>query len=175
MSDAMGTVVAAIIAAIVGFITAWLISLYSFRQLKLELRANYRSELAKRQIDACESFWEVFGSASMTEGEHRIIRDFKKNPVLDIQETEAFIHRFQETFSSKAGLYVSQNTRRKLFEFRDILIALKTEAKENPEKVNLTHEQAAEVNALRTVARLALREEIGSTNLTVANTEFKAY
>jgi len=176
MSDAIGPIVAAGIAAIVGFVTAWLTSRYSLRQLKMELRANYRSELAKRQIEACEAFWEIFGSASMIEGRHRIIRDFETgHPVLDVKEAEAFIEKFQETFNSKAGLYLSQSTRDKLHEFRNVLISLKNEVKTSSGKKIITREQAYKVKTLRTAARLALRDEIGSTNLDVANTEYKAY
>ncbi len=104
-------ILVAVIAAIVGSVTAWLTSRYSLQQLKMELRANYRSELAKRQIDACEEFWEIFSPTSMTEGEHRIIRNFKSDePVLDIKEVDTFIKTFQETFNSKAGLYLSNHT-----------------------------------------------------------------
>lgn len=182
MSDAMSAVISAVIAGTVGFLVAGIgfcvtlfTSYLSLRQLKMELRANYRSELAKRQIDACEEFWEIFGSTSMTEGEHRIIRDFGTNPILDVQEVEAFIEKFQATFTSKAGLYLSKPTRAKLHKFRDALIELKIEAKKTPEKCKLTREQADKVKKLRTDARLALRDEVGSTNLTVANTEYKAY
>ena len=110
MSDSISAIMAAAIAAVVGFITAWLTSYFSYRRLKLELRANYRSELAKRQIKACESFWKIFGSTSMTAGNHRIVRDLDTNPVLDIDEAEIFIESFQETFNSKAGLYLSKPT-----------------------------------------------------------------
>jgi hypothetical protein len=175
MTDATSVVISAVIAATVGFITALITTYLSFRNLKLELRANYRSELAKRQIEACEEFWEIFGPTSTTDGEHRIIRDFDTNPVLDMQETEAFIARFQETFTSKAGLYLSKPTRSELHKFRDMLIELKNEAARAPEKLKLTRMQADKVKTLRTAARLALREEVGSTNLTVANTEYKAY
>jgi len=176
MPDAIGAIIAAAIAAIVGFITAWLTSRYSLRQLKMELRANYRSELAKRQIEACEVFWEIFSSASMTEGEHRIIRDFKTDhPVLDVKEAKAFINKFQETFNSKAGLYLSKPTRRKLHEFRDILISLTADAKNTSSKKVLTRELADKVQELRTESRLALRDEIGSTDLDVAQSEYKAY
>jgi len=176
MSDATGAIIAAAIAAIVGSITAWFTSRYSFRQLKMELRANYRADLAKRQIEACEAFWEIFGSASMTEGKHRIIKDFDTDrPIFEVKEAEAFIEKFQETFTSKAGLYLSKPTRSKLHEFRDILISLKKEVKTSSGKKFITREQADKVKALRTAARLALRDEIGSTNLDVANTEYKAY
>jgi len=175
MTDATSTVTAAVIAAAVGFVTAMLTTYFSFRNLKLELRANYRSELAKKQIEACEVFWEIFGPTSTTDGEHRIIRDFDTNPTLDIQETDAFIAEFQETFTSRAGLYLSKPTRDKLHQFRDALIKVRNEAKKAPEKCELTRAQADRLKTLRTAARLALREEVGSTNLTVAKSEYKAY
>ncbi len=182
ISDPTGAIGAATIAAVVAFVTALVTSFVTFRSLKLQLRANYRAGLARRQLAACEAVWEIFGPTSRTDGEHRVIRDFyaelPETPILDVPETEAFLAKFQETFSSKAGLYLSESTRDTLHDFRDCLIKLKNKPQENngkPEERILTREEANKFHELRKEARLALRREVGTINLTVARAEYTAY
>lgn len=176
MTDALAVIIAAIISALVGFLTALITTIVSINKLELQLKAKYRSELAKRQIDACEMFWQIFGPTSLTEGEHRIIRKSKSpEPILDIREAEDFVDKFQETFSSKAGLYLSEETRRKLHQFRDQVIEIKKKSDGTTNEIKLVPADVQSFWELRKAARLALRDEVGSTNLTVAHTEYRAY
>ena len=175
MTDAQSTIISALLAAVAGLIAAVVSYIAADRKnrnainsLKIELRASYRSELAKRQIEACEKFWELFGPTSTTEGNSRIISKFKTTPTLDIAETDAFIANFQSVFSSKAGLYLSKQTRDELHEFRDFLIEMRNSSPQSSNQIRLSRVQADRFKLLRGIARLAIRREIGSTDLKVA-------
>ena len=167
--------ISALISAIVALIVALITIQSEIKKLKMQLRATYRSELAKRQIDACESFWALFGPASLTKGEHRIIRYVDDVPFLDALEAKKFVENFQETFCSKSGMYLSKDTRDKLHHFRDMLIEISERPTDQPEKVKLSNEDVSKFNKLRTTARLSLRDESGSKDLTVARNEYLQY
>lgn len=148
----------------------------ALNRLRAELRGKYRGVFARRQVDASEAFWELFGPTSFTDGEHRIIRNPRSAaPELDEVEADAFVAGFQAVFSSKSGLYLSDAARKRLHAFRDFVMVLKEHASARKAggppgegKATLLPEEVARFRKLRTAARLALRDQVGGKDLTVA-------
>ncbi len=175
MTQPISVIVASCISAVTAIIASVIANRFSIREIKSELQAEYRSELAKKQLEASEAFWEIFASTSMTDGEHRIVRNFASSPMLDVQEAKTFVATFNDTFASKAGLYLAKSTRRKLHAFRDNLLDLLASQSAVEDYILLGRAQADKIKDLRTKARLSLREQLGTANLTVARTEYSDF
>lgn len=144
------------------------------RELALEARRDrYKSELAIRQLNAAEEMWSLFKVTSLSNiGDNIIINPSGNNPQFLIEKAVDFVNTFNGVFSSKTGLYMSEETRTSLHAFRDFINSEMIEQYRTTQNRGLTESQIEEFKRLRTDARLKLRTEVGSVNLTIARDEY---
>jgi len=145
------------------------------RELKLDSRKDlYVSELALRQLDAAQEMWSLFEVTSISGDRNSIIIDgLTETPSFDIEKTKIFIETFNSTFSKKSGLFISRDTRVELYKFRNFIIDKLIGQYETTSNTSLSRSQVDAFLGLRTAARLALRNEVGSEDITIAKEEYK--
>lgn len=143
------------------------------RDLTVYSRSDaYIRELAIRQLDAAQEMWLIFENTSLNGRKNSIIQSLHDAPYFDYSTANQFIGSLDSTFSRKAGLYISKPTRIKLFEFRDFISNELLEKYKDPKDKFVTEEQVANYKKLRTAACLAIRNEIGGENITIAREEY---
>jgi len=144
------------------------------RELSLEARKDaYKTELAIRQLNAAEEMWSLFNVTSLSNiGETIIINVSEENPQFIIEQAVKFVNDFNKMFSTKSGLYISKKTRKSLHAFRDYINETMINQYRKTQNRALTTKQIDEFKKLRKVARLDLRNEVGSVNITLANEEY---
>lgn len=146
------------------------------RELAIYARGDaYKSELAKRQLDASEEMWALFQPTSLCGHGDNIIFKTSNNYHFDISRAEAFVSEFNKTFSGSnaAGLFMSEETRASLHIFRDFVISDFIKAYQKTNHRGLNKAQVKKFKELRQKARLSLRTEIGGVNITIANDEYQ--
>lgn len=167
-------VVAALIGGIAGVVAgigaAWVTMRAQITKVQIQLGAQHRGELVRRQLDACEDIWAIFDAASRSGGAGRMLQGQEGKRFIKVENAQAFIRRLEEAFNSKSGIYLSRNCRSKLFKFRDFLREQLSSAQTDQEEMSLPlpEEQFKRFYELRRQARLALRAEVGTEDLRVA-------
>ena len=146
------------------------------RELDFESRKDaYKSELAIRQLNAAEKMWSLFTVTSLSNIGNNIVHSRAKEHYYFIHKNATdFIEEFNKTFSTEAGLYISKETRMSLHAFRDYILEEMINKYNETSDRKLNSAQLNEYKKLRKNARLMLRNEVGSTNLTIASDEFNS-
>ena len=165
-------IISAIIGGIAGLMSAYIKQLWDFHKTNMELSAQHRAEIVKRQLDAFEAIWSIFDAASSTGGDGRMIQEIDGQHTLSIEECKKFIRKLEETFNGKSGLYISKKCREHLFAFRDHIKKECLAPAGQAAHIQITNSGILKFHELRRNARLCLRGEIGTTDLKVAKEEF---
>ena len=144
------------------------------RTLALEARRDaYKTELATRQLDAAQSMWSLFDVTSLNDDENAIVKGILEGkPNFDIEMANKFVKDFNNKYAASAGLYISRPTRIALHNFRNYIIDdMIKEYYKTQNRAMDTH-AIEKFKSIRKEARLALRNEIGSENITLAKDEY---
>lgn len=168
-------VLSAVIGGAVGFAAAYLTVQFEIRKIKLQLQAAHRGELVRRQLNACEKIWAIFGAASRSGGEGRMIKNQDGQRFVQAEEARHFVRRLEDAFNSENGIYLSRRCRERLFEFRDFIRDAFCQEDRSHLLLPLSEQQFATFYELRRRARLALRAEVGTEDLQVASEELSRY
>jgi len=149
---------------------------YLERELTLEARKDtYKSELAIRQINATEEIWSLFTVTSLSNIGNNIVNYKSENHYYFIKDNAIeFVENFNKTFSTKAGLYIDKDTREALYNFRNYIKEQMIEEYNKTSDRKLNEQQVKEYKRLRTDARLKLRNQVGSFDLTIGHDEFNS-
>ncbi|MEN0035458.1 MAG: hypothetical protein AAGC78_00265 [Cellvibrio sp.] len=144
---------------------------YIQRDLAINLRRDmYIKELAVRQLDAIQEMWSVFECASLSGRPGNMIRILGGKPEVDFEIVRQFLDSFNKAFSAKSGLYISKESRVKLYAFRDFI---KEEVYPLAGKSKfISKSQVDSFKSLRRDARISLRKDVGSDDLTVSREEY---
>jgi hypothetical protein len=132
-------------------------------------KSEYKKELAIRQLDAAQEMWCLFGNTSLNAGNSNIIEETSDGIIFYKDRAKQFITSFNNSFNGKSGLYISSETRKQLHCFRNLLIELCNTSDPGVNDLKVDVAIKSIFKYYRTEARLALRTEIGSRNLRIAN------
>jgi len=125
--------------------------------------------------EACERLWGALGPVSFSPGKERVLVEYPDRVTVKVQIARDFIETAITVFYSPSGLYFSREVRKKLFALRDfILDELLKDAEGEMSEVNISKNKARRFRNKVTELRIAIREEIGVTDLQVAKNGVEA-
>jgi hypothetical protein len=163
----------AVIAAIVGFLSAVITSIIaswvSHRRLRAELMGKYRLELIGKQTTACESLWSVLESGSRSIGENRVVVYTEGKPHVVIPVAKDLYAALTKVFNSPSGLYFSRQLRQAIFDLRDFIgDEFIPKNQDGQSELEVSNNKAKSFHGRIANLRIALRKEIGTEDLTVS-------
>ena len=107
-----------LLVALVAFISALItfsIGVWAaYKRLKKELHLAHRSELIKKQMEACERLWQALEMELFSPGNNRMLTANESRTVVDIEKAKEFINNIISVFHAPVGIYLSRNVRKSL-------------------------------------------------------------
>lgn len=158
-------------AALIAFLSAIMTSLIgywvAYKKIQKELHTTHKSDLIKKQMEACERLWASLEFASFSPGDDRIIQESESGVSVNIDLSRQFISNLVSVFHSSVGIYLSRNVRKELFGLRDFVASEFIDAGGSKDEIQISKTKAEKFRNKVTKLRIAIREEIGVEDLTV--------
>jgi hypothetical protein len=162
-----------IISALIGALTAAIISLAgywaSYRNLRTEYLAKRNIDFTNKQIAACEALSVILEPVSRSQGDERVIIYKGQQAFVALCAAREFYKSLCKVFNSSAGLYYSKQLRNELFDLRNYLMEeFIAKAEEGQTELPIARNKAERLDGKVQQLRIAIRAEIGVEDLRVA-------